>query len=372
MNIPHKYLINNGLSESKKKFYEKLTSSYKRAYSEYRKKNMTDFNKKVINWLFSQNEETRMILCSVENKKYTNTIHEAFTYYEQNSKDIKFIITDEDDLDGEKFKLEKTSFYEYTTHENNNNTNSDCNNINQGKNNFEKISNSFLDNIVFYQCESPVDDFNNYSDYFTLDPEFFNNEEIFRNKCNELSDNHFLSSPIMTKKEVQSKANILSFELPNWISNDNHENNEENYYKKKYFSLAQYMLALIEQVLSIRYLLYYESKNLKDIVSSTYLYDLFNKKELILSHLNNIGIKPKMFSIQFKIADITTKIFYDKNIEEFIKEKKNNKIEYDFFKGKDNLEYYQRYNIESEEIIENLMEKYKNDTFNFNKSILNI
>ena len=131
------------------------------------------------------------------------------------------------------------------------------------------------------------------------------------------------------------------------------------------------MLTLIEQVLSIRYLLYYESKNLKDIVSSTYLYDLFNKKELILSHLNNIGIKPKMFSIQFKIADITTKIFYDKNIEEFIKEKKNNKIEYDFFKGKDNLEYYQRYNIESEEIIENLMEKYKNDTFNFNKNILN-
>jgi len=259
MNIPHKYLINNGLSESKKKFYEKLTSSYKRAYSEYRKKNMTDFNKKVINWLFSQNEETRMILCSVENKKYTNTIHEAFTFYEQNSKDIKFIITDEDDLDGEKFKLEKTSFYEYATYENNynNNSYSDYRHTYQEKNNFEKIRNIFLDNIVFYQCESPVDDINNYSNYFTLDPKFLNNEEIFRNECNELSDWHFLSSPIMTKKEVQSKANILSFELPNWISNDNNENNntnEENYCKKKYFSLAQYMLALIEQVLSIRYL----------------------------------------------------------------------------------------------------------------------
>ena len=109
MNIPHKYLINKSLSEQKKKFYEKLASNYKRAYGEYRKKNCNDsFNKKVINWLFSQNEETRMILCSVENKKYTNTFHEAYTYYTQHSKNLKFRITDEDKFDGETFKLEIT------------------------------------------------------------------------------------------------------------------------------------------------------------------------------------------------------------------------------------------------------------------------
>ncbi len=107
MNIPHKYLINNGLSEQKKKFYEKLTNNYKRAYAEYKKKNLMNyFHKNVINWLFSQNEETRMILCSVENKKFTNTLHEAYTYYTQCDKEIKFKILDEEKGEEEKFKLE--------------------------------------------------------------------------------------------------------------------------------------------------------------------------------------------------------------------------------------------------------------------------
>ena len=291
MNIPHKYLINNGLSEQKKKFYEKLTSSYKRAYIEYKKNNNTDyFHKKVINWLFSQNEETRMILCCVENKKYTNTFHEAYSYYVQNSKNLKFRITDEDKFDGEKFNLEITNS-DYNNYFDNNEY---SNYSNIKKNDFEKIQSTFLNNIVFYQCESPISDINNYSNYFTLNPDFLRNEEIFKNDCNELSCNNFLSSPIMTKKEIQNKINILSFELPNWISNDNNENcgcncschneenyNEENNNKKKFFTLSQYFLSLIEQVLSIRYLLFYENKNLKEIISSTYLYDLFNKRKLI-------------------------------------------------------------------------------------------
>ncbi len=362
MNIPHKYLINNGLSESKKKFYEKLTSCYKRAYAEYRKKNSNDFNKKVTNWLFSQNEETRMILCSVENKKYTNTIHEAFTYYEQNSKDVKFIITDEDVWDGEKFKLE--------THYDNN------------KNKFEKTENTFLDNIVFYQCESPADDINNYSNYFTLNPKYLKNVQIFRSDCSEISNSNFLSSPIMTKKEVQSKENILSFELPNWISNDNNENininnnnnntEDNNCKKQQYFSLAQYMLALIEQVLSVRYLLFYDTKNLKEILTSTYLYDLFNKKKLILSYLNNISIKPQNLYTYFTIEDITTKIFYNENIEKFIKEKKNYVKEYDYTKVNDNPEYYHTHSYETEQMLEEILKKYKYDKNEFYKNLLDI
>ena len=57
--------------------------------------------------VFSQEEEIKMILCSVENKKYTNTIYEAYNYYNNNSEDIKFKITKEEYLyDSDKFKLD--------------------------------------------------------------------------------------------------------------------------------------------------------------------------------------------------------------------------------------------------------------------------
>ena len=389
MNIPHKYLINNGLSEQKKKFYEKLTSSYKRAYIEYKKNNNTDyFHKKVINWLFSQNEETRMILCCVENKKYTNTFHEAYSYYVQNSKNLKFRITDEDKFDGEKFNLEITNS-DYNNYFDNNEY---SNYSNIKKNDFEKIQSTFLNNIVFYQCESPISDINNYSNYFTLNPDFLRNEEIFKNDCNELSCNNFLSSPIMTKKEIQNKINILSFELPYWISNDNNENcgcncschneenyNEENNNKKKFFTLSQYFLSLIEQVLSIRYLLFYENKNLKEIISSTYLYDLFNKRKLILAYLNNIGIESKLFYNQFKIADINSKIFYDQNIEEFIQEKKNYINEFDYENDFESPYLHQMLNdnintltYESEKVFDELLVKHKKDKNEFNKSVINM
>ena len=222
MNIPHKYLVNNSLSEKKKKFYEKLTSSYKRAFIEYRKKynNNDTFYKKVMNWLFSQNEETRMILCSVENKKYTNTIHEAYAYLTQIGNNIKFIITDDDDNGGERFKLEvmnedyNTYYYkdEYTDFRSY-----------KSLNEFQKTQKNFYDNIVFYQCESPIDDIKNYSNYFTFNPEFLKNEENFKKQCKILTYNNFLCDPIMTKKEVQNKINILSFELPNWISKYNYQ-----------------------------------------------------------------------------------------------------------------------------------------------------
>ena len=383
MNIPHKYLISNGLSEQKKKFYEKLTSNYKRSYTEYKKKNqINNFHKNVINWLFSQNEETRMILCSVENKKYTNTLHEANTYINKCSK-VKFKIFDEERGEEEKFKIEVTTIKHNDSESN------------QKKNELDNIQEPFLNNIVFYQCESPINDKNNYSNYFTLSSEFLRNEEKFKNDCNILSDNHFLSNPIMTKKEVQNKSNILSFELPNWISNDKNGNinkicpfcnennlNEENNNKCicKYFYLSQYILALIEQVLSIRYLLFYENKNLEEIISSTYLYDLFNKRKLILSYLNSIKIEPNLFYTHFNIADINTKIFYDQNIEQFIREKKNEINDLFDYEDITDFSYIKKIygdNIktsayDSEQIFEEVVNKYKNDNNKFNKNIIDM
>jgi regulator of sigma D len=147
----------------------------------------------------------------------------------------------------------------------------------------------------------------------------------------------------MIKKEIQNKTN-KSLELPNWISPDSNEinnqiqnnansNDDKNHNKKNYFSLAQIILSLIEQALSIRYVLYYKSNNLNELLESTYLNDLFKKKELILEYLNINNIEPKIFYTKFNIADINSKIFYDQNIENFIKEKKNYIDEFNYYGG---------------------------------------
>ena len=340
MNISHKYLVNNCLSEKKKNFYGKLISRYEKAFKEYRNNNNKDcgFKKKVLSWLFNHKLEDRMTLCSVENKKYTNTIHEAYIYTKQ-SKNVKFSIGGDDSNDAEKYKLEMTTM-------DNNDYNENTNNKSDGnKKDFWAEQNAFLDNIVFYQCESPIDDINNYSNYFTLDSKILNDFGNFKTKCDELTDGKFLASPIMIKKEIQNKT-FKFLELPNWISPDSNEINnqmqnctcsyeDKNYcqIKNNFFSLTQIILALIEQALSIRYVLHYKSNNLNELLESTYLYDLFEKKELILEYLNKNNIEPKIFYTKFNIADINTKIFYDQNIENFIKEKKNYIDELDYYEN---------------------------------------
>ena len=116
------------------------------------------------------------------------------------------------------------------------------------------------------------------------------NEEIFKHCCNSLSYNNFLSEPIILKKDVQNKT-ISSFELPYWITNERKQLKQninivdEDYFNDindenngNYFSLSQYCLALIEQVLCVRYMIYNQNKNMNDIISSIYLNDLLEKK----------------------------------------------------------------------------------------------
>ena len=100
MNISPRFLLNNGISEEKKNFYENLASRYSKISYDYNKKSThehSNFSKKVLNWFFSQSEETRMLLCSVENKKYTNTIYEAYTYMLKHKNGVKFRFMEEEE-----------------------------------------------------------------------------------------------------------------------------------------------------------------------------------------------------------------------------------------------------------------------------------
>ena len=362
MNIPLKFFISNNLSDNKKKFYEKLANRYSKLIIGFAKKksNIDEFNKKVINWLFNQDEETRMVLCSVENKKYTNTFYEIYNFYINNISDnVTFKIKEEDSEDKDKFKID---YNDYNFNKYFNKKEYSESKKKQKEKEYNNIHYTFLNKILFYQCESPIEDFENYSSYFTLSPDFLKDKNNFKNESNEITNNNFLKSPIQVKSDPKNKTNII-FDLPTWIQDS--KNNNQNY-----FTLAQYILALVEQALSVRYILYNETKNLKEILSSVYLYDLFNKKKEILSYMNSIEIATNMYYKYFKIADINSKLFFSDNIEEFINNKKESIKKSENYSNNDDQS--SSIFIEIEEIFENMVNNNKDDKNKFNMELINM
>ena len=362
MNIPLKFFISNNLSDNKKKFYEKLANRYSKLIIGFAKKksNIDEFNKKVINWLFNQDEETRMVLCSVENKKYTNTFYEIYNFYINNISDnVTFKIKEEDFEDKDKFKID---YNDYNFNKYFNKKEYSESKQKQNEKEYNNIHYTFLNKILFYQCESPFDDFENYSSYFTLSPDFLKDKNIFKNESSEITNNNFLKSPIQVKSDPKNKTNII-FDLPTWIQNNSNDN-------QNYFTLAQYILALVEQVLSVRYILYNETKNLKEILSSVYLYDLLNKKKEILCYMNSLEIETHMYYKYFKIEDINSKLFFSDSIEEFINNKKESIKKSENYSNNDGQSSSAF--IEIEQIFENMVNNNKDDKIKFNMELINM
>lgn len=308
MNISHKSLFSNNFSKEKRQFYEKIGNRYYHAYIKYQKKNPDnkDYKKKVINWLFSKDEETRMLLCSVENKKYTTFINDAYNQYKKNPSVKINIIDDEDD---DKAKLLYFNNIKISGNDN-------CYD-------YYRKQNEFLKEIIFYQCESPINDYDKYSNYFTFSHILKTNQLTFTNFCDEFSNNEFLKNPLKYKREEQNKMTNTYFKLPEWLNENNiPENNDRNYINcyypnlSSYYSLSKLFLALIEQVLSVRYIIYSDTNNLEEILSSIYLYKLFEKRNKIILYLTP---KEKKFSfLYFKLDELIKQLYNDKNLEEFI------------------------------------------------------
>ena len=383
MNIPHKFLINNCISDQKLKFYEKLPNRYHKIITDYTKKksNCENFHKKVINWLFNQDEKTKMMLCSVENKKYTNTIYEAYNYCIKYPEEVKFKMSDKDSSDKDKFILYSNNIPNYFKIFNKNKS-PKKENIPK-KENSSSVHNNFLNYLVFYQCETPITDYDNYSNYFTLNPKFLQNEKIFESECNEIARKKFLSYPIEINRDPKIKNNLI-FELPKWIFDNNNKENKinQNYpydtdenvsvVYNDYFTLAQYILSLIEQVLSVRYILYNENRDLSEIILSTYLYDLFEKKKIILSYLNSINIDSSMYYKYFEIADLNAKIFFSTDIEKFVENKKESIKKSDYTINSNEQNDSDSAFIGIEHLFEEIVEKNKNDKNEFDEELINM
>lgn len=301
MNISHKNLLNN----NKRQYHEKIRNIYYYAYNKYQKEYQDkDYRKEVIKWLFSNNEETRMILCSIENKKYTKLINEAYNHY---LKDQSVLMHLKDDDDDDKA--------EFIYKENNKDNSNDYQ--------YQNKIRFFLNEIMFYQCESPINDYSNYSNYFTLNSNIIKNQKSFQEFYEKFNKDTFLQSPIKIKRDEQHKLSYFYFDFPDWlhrknISDDNNRSLNSNLDLN--YSLPEFILALIEQVISIRYIIYKETKDLKEILSNIYLYDLFEKRNKIISYLSQ---KEKKFSfLYFKIDELVKNLYKDSKLEEFLSNKK--------------------------------------------------
>ena len=312
MNISHKDLLNNYFSKEKIKFYEKIGNRYYHVYQKYQKKFSInkDYKKKIINWLFSQNIETRMILCSIENKKYTSLINQAYKEYIKQPY-VKIYLNDDEDDKKVNLLYLKDAKLNFTD-----------------PNYYPKLG-QFLNEIMFYQCESPMNEYNKYSNYLTLS-NMIKDQTTFINFCNEFSNNNFLENLIEPKIVEQNKINNIYFNFPEWLYKNNLPTKKNyDFYEKKYelyYSLPKFILALFEQVLTIRYIIYNETNNLDEILSSIYLYELFEKRNKIIIYLSP---KETKFSfLYFQIDKLIENLFNDKELKEFIL---NNKEEEGIF-----------------------------------------
>ena len=334
MNISHKNLFNNNFSKEKRQFYEKIGNRYNHAYLKFQKKypDNKDFRKKVINWLFSKDEDTRMILCSVENKKYSKLINEAYNQYLEDNSLSMYLTDDEDD--------EKARFY-YLNNNRLSNNDYDYN---------IKIK-QFFNDIMFYQCESPINDYDKYGNYFTLNSNVIKSQSSFNIFYKTFTNDNFLKIPIKIKRDEQNKISNNLFLFPEWLIENNISKdvnkNLINYYKPKiniayYYSLPKFILALLEQVISIRYIIYNEANNLQEILPTIYLYELFEKRNKIILYLTPKETKFS-FLYLYKIDELIKNLYNDSNLEIFISKynKKNEGIffnEFVYFNIDDNLD----------------------------------
>ena len=288
MNISHKNLSNNCLSNSKIQYYQKIMSKYSIAFTKIQKdkKFFVKYRKHVLDWLFSYDLETRMIICCVENKRYTNIMNKLYMSHKDN-KNTKFIIKEEKE-DSLKDNENISFFYSKSNEETPQNL----------------ILEGFLNEIKFYQCESPIKNLDNYSNYFTLSESVLNDRELFQNYFGKISNEQYFTVPI----KVPTK--FSNFQLPEWICEHNSSNNIGTY-----FTISEYFCGLFEQVISVRFITSYSNKNIDDILSSCYLKELFDKSKIMINYLNRISDYKFYY---FKIGELIEEIYENKDLENFI------------------------------------------------------
>ena len=336
----------------------------------------------ILNWFFSFSLEQRKSLLSINNPWFSKLLLKLYNIY-KNKTNITFNFTKDDNSifhlqnnnnNCVKFLGGNKIFYNnYSTFEN-----IEAYSLPPYYNIFNCNTNNFCSQIYSYNLSKKLSEKKLINDisilkYNDLDIVSLNNvlkdKHIFKEYVDSISQNKFLTKIIDCNYNLNTK--IYSFSFPFWFNNN--------------FSLGEFILASIEQIIQIKYILHsvynnlFCNKTLSFISSEKALSDFFvcnGLKEYENKKLNLIKVIEKEISnkdsnISNSVCKNYNKIFIEKkrmlfekeisikNIVEFLEKNKNN-----FDKNCSSAYYYNKSNIDSNSLDDYDIEKCLINTYN--------
>ena len=316
-----KEILNSYSDSSSFTNYQKICRDYYKLYYKIIKKfdnySKDKLRNKVKHWFFNQSLENKLKICTVENEFFCQIIYQMY-HYTQSDKTRKFNLktelTDVYELNNKNI-LKDYEFEYYFTSISEKDFSPYGNNYFNENNDDTKNSlliDQFINEIIFFSVHHKP-----FPDCFCLSPTFLLQEEKFNTTFNNFGNNDYFSSLI--EPYYNNEINIYSYKLPNWLSNS---------YKSSFYSITQYIIAFIEQVIMIKfilnnYILYNNKKNNYNSKENTCLFSLIND-----ANLNRIFNDRKTlinyFNIKYKEENLKIQLIDDANIEKIFEGILNN------------------------------------------------
>jgi hypothetical protein len=320
MNIPTNILKSNYLPPDRVKYHQKLAKRYSKQISKVesnfpksKPNQMANLKEDILNWFFSLDVITKLIISSIENKWLTNILHQLYLQYKNNPR-LRFQLHEE--TLSEMLPQLIPHGYQIIT---------PCNNaelcfINyfytkeDYRVNEEKSINEgcFLQqDIKFYRTEEfslsdPMSPYHKYSNYFSLGNLILQESEYFKKIFDTLSGGQAFTNPIPC--EYNPKTKLYSFGYPTWMSG------------REYFSVAEYFIAFFEQVITIRY--FTCEKGGYTVDNSIYLNKLLSEKRALSSFIRKeFSMNAHKLCDAIEISNLIEEVKDDYRIKEIINAK---------------------------------------------------
>jgi hypothetical protein len=320
MNIPTNILKSNQFPPERIKHHQKLAKRYHRQVSKLKQNSpknetstTTNLKEDILNWFFSLDVITKLIMSSIENKWLTGILHQLFQQQKTNHR-LRFQIR-EDSTPTEIYPqlipvqvisrdlTEPTYFNYFFSKE-------------DYRGNQERVvtESCFLQKgINFYRTEDftwadPNAAHEKYSNYFCLGKDILEDSEHFRKVFDMLSNGQAFTQPIPC--EYNQKGKSYSFDFPAWMSSSG------------YYSVAEYFVAFFEQMITIHYFTRNDGSMPDD---PTYLNKLMSEKKDLISFVKKeFGTDSEKLCDTLEIADLIEAVKSDPRVSEIIKSKDRN------------------------------------------------
>lgn len=313
MNIPIKVIKSNSIPSEKVRNQQKMAQKYFNSFNNCKSKgnvnnknlnensnnqnqvkninnlfSSNNLKEEIIRWFFSFDSNSKLIICSIENKWLVNCLHYMYIKIksEPNTR-FSYLDGDAPECGIENYHHKQTKSPMIFTHKkiNNNinlfyhffstiedskksnfsgfNTYNGYGNLTSNQNYFENPEYNLLDFINFYKCEES-DISNDYCSYMTLSKSCVESEIFFLKLFDHYSSNKAFTSFIPSSLDAQSK--YYTFGMPEWFK------------KKEPYSLQEICMAYFEQVIIIKFVLFHLEPSNYNFYYSKYIKNSYIKE----------------------------------------------------------------------------------------------